>query len=111
MLKIFREILRIKHHCKDNNHYEVIYNDHKLNGEVGKLVSAPGFSINIEEIDASKDAEFTVTYVSKLQAITDLQNSFSVVDQGKDTGMLTLSLAGSNDELIKILSIVLVKII
>ncbi|WP_275540736.1 GNVR domain-containing protein, partial [Klebsiella pneumoniae] len=82
-------------------HYEVIYNDHKLNGEVGKLVSAPGFSINIEEIDASKDAEFTVTYVSKLQAITDLQNSFSVVDQGKDTGMLTLSLAGSNDELIK----------
>ncbi|MFL3080483.1 polysaccharide biosynthesis tyrosine autokinase [Klebsiella pneumoniae] len=86
---------------KDNNHYEVIYNDHKLNGEVGKLVSAPGFSINIEEIDASKDAEFTVTYVSKLQAITDLQNSFSVVDQGKDTGMLTLSLAGSNDELIK----------
>ncbi|HBV2342116.1 TPA: tyrosine-protein kinase, partial [Klebsiella pneumoniae] len=70
-------------------------------GEVGKLVSAPGFSINIEEIDASKDAEFTVTYVSKLQAITDLQNSFSVVDQGKDTGMLTLSLAGSNDELIK----------
>ncbi|HCD5006217.1 TPA: tyrosine-protein kinase, partial [Klebsiella pneumoniae] len=60
-----------------------------------------GFSINIEEIDASKDAEFTVTYVSKLQAITDLQNSFSVVDQGKDTGMLTLSLAGSNDELIK----------
>ncbi|HCD4380041.1 TPA: tyrosine-protein kinase, partial [Klebsiella pneumoniae] len=57
--------------------------------------------INIEEIDASKDAEFTVTYVSKLQAITDLQNSFSVVDQGKDTGMLTLSLAGSNDELIK----------
>ncbi|HBQ5608862.1 TPA: tyrosine-protein kinase, partial [Klebsiella pneumoniae] len=72
-----------------------------LNGEVGKLVSAPGFSINIEEIDASKDAEFTVTYVSKLQAITDLQNSFSVVDQGKDTGMLTLSLAGSNDELIK----------
>ncbi|MBZ9580444.1 polysaccharide biosynthesis tyrosine autokinase [Klebsiella quasivariicola] len=86
---------------KDNNHYEVIFNDHKLNGEVGKLVNAPGFSINIEKIDASKDAEFTVTYVSKLQAITDLQNSFSVVDQGKDTGMLTLSLAGSNVELIK----------
>ncbi|PXK99369.1 polysaccharide biosynthesis tyrosine autokinase [Klebsiella variicola] len=86
---------------KDNLHYEVHYNDHKINGEVGKLADAPGISINIEKIDANEGAEFTVTYVTKLQAITDLQNSFSVVDQGKDTGMLTLSLAGSNKELIK----------
>ena len=33
--------------------------------------------------------------MSKLKAITDLQEVFSVVDQGKDTGMLNLSLTGS----------------
>lgn len=46
-------------------------------------------------------SKFTVEYVSKLKAITDLQNTFSVVDQGKDTGMLTLSLTGDDPELIK----------
>ncbi|HCN5981396.1 TPA: tyrosine-protein kinase, partial [Escherichia coli] len=41
------------------------------------------------------------TYATRLKVITDLQKVFSVSDQGKDTGILTLSLLGSNPELIK----------
>ncbi|HGU2189458.1 TPA: tyrosine-protein kinase, partial [Escherichia coli] len=41
-------------------------------------------------------SEFTVSYISKLKAITDLQESFSVTDQGKDTGILTLTLRGED---------------
>jgi tyrosine-protein kinase Etk/Wzc len=36
-----------------------------------------------------------------LKAITDLQQVFSVADQGKDTGILTLTVTGDNPVLIK----------
>jgi tyrosine-protein kinase Etk/Wzc len=36
-----------------------------------------------------------------LKAITDLQDDIAVADQGKDTGMLTLSLTGDNPVLIE----------
>ncbi|HAZ3452270.1 TPA: polysaccharide biosynthesis tyrosine autokinase, partial [Raoultella ornithinolytica] len=42
-----------------------------------------------------------VTYVTRLKAITDLQEIFNVADQGKDTGILTLSLTGDNPGLIE----------
>ncbi|HDX2278741.1 TPA: polysaccharide biosynthesis tyrosine autokinase, partial [Escherichia coli] len=43
---------------------------------------------------------FRVRYLTKLKAITDLQDRFSVSDQGKDTGMLNLSLTGEDPDLI-----------
>ncbi|HGC5871141.1 TPA: GNVR domain-containing protein, partial [Klebsiella pneumoniae] len=43
----------------------------------------------------------TISYVTKLRAITDLQESLSISDQGKDTGMLTISLTGEDPVLIK----------
>lgn len=44
--------------------------------------------------------EFTIDYVSRLKAITDLQENLTIVDQGKDTGILSISLTGDNKELI-----------
>ncbi|KAB8042356.1 polysaccharide biosynthesis tyrosine autokinase, partial [Klebsiella pneumoniae] len=38
---------------------------------------------------------------SKLKAISDLQDILTVADQGKDTGILTLSLTGDNPKLIE----------
>ena len=85
----------------DSMHYALIYNDIEIKGTVGELLEKNGLSLKVDKIDALPGSKFTVEYVSKLKAITDLQNTFSVVDQGKDTGMLTLSLTGDDPELIK----------
>ncbi|MBL1908618.1 tyrosine-protein kinase, partial [Klebsiella pneumoniae] len=42
-----------------------------------------------------------VSYVSKLKAISDIQEQLTVSDQGKDTGILILSLIGDNPKLIE----------
>lgn len=96
---------------KDGFHYTIIYNGKEFEGKVGELLDERGISLKVDSIDASPGTEFTVSYVSKLKAITDLQNIFTVVDQGKDTGMLTLTLIGDDPTLIKKLLIVLVIII
>ncbi|HED3585661.1 TPA: tyrosine-protein kinase Wzc [Klebsiella pneumoniae] len=86
---------------KDGFHYTIIYNGKEFEGKVGELLDERGISLKVDSIDASPGTEFTVSYVSKLKAITDLQNIFTVVDQGKDTGMLTLTLIGDDPTLIK----------
>ncbi|MCP6226236.1 tyrosine-protein kinase, partial [Klebsiella pneumoniae] len=47
-------------------------------------------------IQAKPGTSFTVEYLSKLKAINDLRDVLTVSDQGKDTGMLTLSLTGDD---------------
>ncbi|HHO0201201.1 TPA: polysaccharide biosynthesis tyrosine autokinase [Klebsiella quasipneumoniae] len=99
--KIDDDIPELKLTIKDQKNYTVFYNDHQMEGRLGELLDDNGISLKIDDIDAKPGTEFTVFYISKLRAITDLQDSFTVADQGKDTGMLTLSLAGDNPELIE----------
>ncbi|WP_148250186.1 polysaccharide biosynthesis tyrosine autokinase [Raoultella terrigena] len=86
---------------KSKGFYKVLYNNSEINGSVGELINEKGISIKVDNIDATPGTEFTVYYVSKLKAITDLQEIFNVSDQGKDTGILTLSLTGDNPQLIE----------
>lgn len=95
------EIPQLKLVVQDNGNYTVFYNDKKFEGRTGELLESNGISLKVDNINAPIGTEFTVSYVSKLKAITDLQNALSVVDQGKDTGMLTLSLTGDNPDLIE----------
>ncbi|MBL2912050.1 tyrosine-protein kinase, partial [Klebsiella pneumoniae] len=44
---------------------------------------------------------FTVYYTSKLDAISALQKKFNISEQGKDTGILNLTLTGENPKQIK----------
>lgn len=85
----------------DKNNYEVTYGDIELKGKTGELLNEKGIALKVEGIDAEPGATFTIAYISKLKAITDLQKIFTVADLGKDTGMLTLSLTGDDPELIK----------
>lgn len=78
----------------DNLNYEINFDEHKFTGKVGKLVNDNGISLKIDKLDAEPGTTFTISFISKLKAITELQNTFSVADLGKDTGMLTLSLMG-----------------
>ncbi|MFH2502124.1 polysaccharide biosynthesis tyrosine autokinase [Klebsiella indica] len=86
---------------KDKNHYSVTFNDKQMSGAVGSLLDGNGIALKIDSIDAEPGSEFIISYVSKLKAITDLQEVLSVADQGKDTGMLTLSLTGSDPQLLE----------
>ncbi len=84
-----------------NNSFVVSGDDFEVKGEVGKLLDTKDLSLKIDSINAPEGTEFILTYATRLKVITDLQKVFSVSDQGKDTGILTLSLLGSNPELIK----------
>lgn len=86
---------------KDKKHYSVLFNNSKLDGEVGILLSKNGLSLKVDEIDAEPGSKFTIYYINRLKAIKDLQDAFSVTDQGKDTGILTLSLTGEDPKLLE----------
>lgn len=85
---------------KDDKHYLVEGDDFSANGTVGTLLNEHGISLLVNSIDAKPGDKFTVSQLTRLKAITDLQEIFSVADQGKDTGMLELTLSGDNPELI-----------
>lgn len=52
----------------------------------------------ISKINSEVGTEFEVKYLTKLEAITNLQKSFAVNDQGKNTGMLELTYVGDNPD-------------
>ena len=85
----------------DKMNYEITYGETHLKGKTGELLNDNGISLKIANIEANPGTTFSIKYISKLKAITNLQNIFTVVDLGKDTGMLTLSLTGDDPELIK----------
>ncbi|MCF6681969.1 polysaccharide biosynthesis tyrosine autokinase [Raoultella ornithinolytica] len=86
---------------KDKNNISIRSDDFSINGKVGELIDEKGISLKIDEIEAKPGTEFLIGYVSRLKAITDLQEGLNVVDQGKDTGILTLSLTGDDPLLVE----------
>ncbi|HBQ9084305.1 TPA: polysaccharide biosynthesis tyrosine autokinase [Klebsiella quasipneumoniae] len=85
----------------DNHNYMIILNGKEIKGTTGKLIDDNGFTIKVDGINAEPNTKFNISYVTKLKAITDLQKVFSVSEQGKDTGMLSLSLTGDNPEVLE----------
>lgn len=86
---------------KERNSFSISVGDFIINGKVGELLDERGISLKVDEISAKPGTEFSIVYVSRLKAITDLQDDIAVADQGKDTGMLTISLTGDNPVLIE----------
>lgn len=84
----------------DKNNYIINWDGQEIKGVVGRVIDSNGLTLSINGINAKPGTSFTIEYLSKLAAITNLQDSYSVVDQGKDTGILNLTLTGSNPALI-----------
>lgn len=84
----------------NNTDYILKWNGDDITGRVGELISRPGISIKLNSIDAEPGTEFDLRYLTKLKAMNNLLDNFSVADQGKDTGMLNLKLLGDQPELI-----------
>jgi len=85
----------------ENNSYQLSGGGYKLQGHIGQLLEAKGLSLLVNNIQAPTGTEFSVKYISWLDAINTLQKLFVAADQGKDTGMLNLTLTGSDPELIQ----------
>lgn len=95
------DIVKAKIEVIDSSHYTLLSNSIELKGTVGELINEHGISIKVDEINAPSGTKFDIYLVSRLKAITDLQKMLSVSDQGKNTGMLTLTVTGDNPALIK----------
>lgn len=91
----------IKVHIFNNEKYELMVNGESVIGKVGNLLDFNGVTIKIDKVNAEPNTSFDIKYISKLSAITNLQDVFNVSDQGKDTGMLNLTLTGNDPGLIE----------
>lgn len=80
----------------DDRNYVIELGTISLKGQVGVSLDSNGISILVSKIKANPGMEFTITYLSKYSVIDDLQQRFSVTDMGKDTGMLSLNLTGTD---------------
>ncbi|HBR1028444.1 TPA: polysaccharide biosynthesis tyrosine autokinase [Klebsiella quasipneumoniae subsp. similipneumoniae] len=82
----------------DKNSYSIEGDGFNFEAKVGVLAEKNGMSILVSAIDAEPGSRFSVNYLTRLKAMNMLQNSFGVADQGKDTGMLTLTMTGDNPQ-------------
>lgn len=71
---------------KERNSFSISVGDFIINGKVGELLDERGISLKVDEISAKPGTEFSIVYVSRLKAITDLQDDIAVADQGKILG-------------------------
>lgn len=84
-----------------NHNYEISVNDNVYKGVVGELLHKDDVTVRIDSVDAVPGSEFKLTFYSRSKAIANLQENLSVIDKGKDTGMLTLSMSGTHPVLIQ----------
>lgn len=82
----------------DKDNYSIEADGFDFNAKVGELVEKNGMSILVTAIEAEPGSKFSINYLTRLKAMNMLQNSFGVADQGKDTGMLTLTMTGDNPQ-------------
>ncbi len=85
---------------KDDKHFTVEGDGFKVDGIKGEMLDKDKLRILITEINAEPGASFEVKYLSRLKAINNLLEAFNISDQGKDTGMLGLTLTGTDPNLI-----------
>ncbi|MCO7262689.1 tyrosine-protein kinase Wzc [Dickeya zeae] len=75
--------------------------DADFTGHIGQVASQHGFSLLVSSTDAAPGTVFTVRKKNTLTAINDILAELLVADKGKDTGVLQLTLEGSDPALVK----------
>ena len=87
-------------------HFQLMYEDELvLEGEVGKLVSKQledtqqPLTLFVSVLKSRPDTQFIVMRKAEGDAISELQETLSAVEKGKDTGILELSMESTNSNL------------
>lgn len=83
--------------------YQLIENNTVvLKGRVGELAQeANGISLLVTDLIAKNGQSFIISKQPKIVTINRLQQTISVLEKGKQTGILTLNLEGENREIIR----------
>ncbi|HDU8598587.1 TPA: polysaccharide biosynthesis tyrosine autokinase [Vibrio alginolyticus] len=67
-----------------------------LEGKAGELLEKNGYQFLATELVAQTGDSFTVSKISKLDAINKLQENLSISERGKQTGIISLSFSGED---------------
>ena len=81
---------------ENNGKYLLEGDDFSVQGTVGSVVKHGGVTIVVGELSAPVGTQFRVSQRSQLEAINALNRQFNVMEQGKESGILTLSLTGAD---------------
>ena len=80
----------------DNNTYILDTPNGKIEGKKGVPLVQNGMILLINEYDANPKMKFAITKLSRLSAINNIASKLTIEDKGKDTGILTLTLTGTD---------------
>ena len=83
----------------DNKNFSIDGNIGSVKGVVNEMLDYKGLALLVNSINANPGTTFKISYIPKLKAISNIQNVFSVLDQGKDTGMLNLTILDSEPDM------------
>lgn len=86
---------------KGDDSYVITGGGYDIEGHVGVLLEDKGLSLLVSDLVANIGTSFTITYLTKYDAIALLSKNFSVADKGTDSGILNLSLTGDNPSLVE----------
>lgn len=87
-----------------DGHYTLRQEDHAVavEGQVGKeerfQYGSGWIELKVDQLDAKPGAEFTIYRQARLTAIETLQNDLQVAEKGKQSGVIAVSLKGSDPE-------------
>lgn len=87
----------------DKDNYMLEGDDFNITGKTGTLLNSDGVSLMVSGINAEPGTTFTLSHLSRLKAIQKLQDSFSVSEQGKGTGILNLTFTDKDPNLVTLI--------
>lgn len=90
------KIPKIKITIINKEQYKLEVAERVFKGKVNDLLNTGDFDIVISSLKGTPGSVYDVTYTPHLKAIEMLQNALTVADQGKDTGILNLTLLGDD---------------
>lgn len=79
--------------------YTLTGRDVNARGRVGQLLVRGEVSVLVTDLEAPAGTRFTLTRVTKPEALRGLQEAFTVAEKGKSSGMLGLILKGADPDL------------
>jgi tyrosine-protein kinase Etk/Wzc len=83
----------------DKQRYSLSYDGKNLlNGVVGQSLQQGDWALNVAALDALPGTTFTVVNVPRQRAVDDLRNILDVAPGGKESGIMTFSLAGEDPQ-------------
>ena len=95
---------QLNFHTEPDDSFSLWHDGEKLlSGEVGELIISDDMQVGIrvESMIARVGTTFTLTKQSKLLTVLELQKELKVTERGKDTGIIEITLEGSNKEKIR----------